>query len=161
MGYNTPQEAENWKILNSAFAKIRALTQPQIPVLFVIHPELQEMEHYLFTEIHEIAKKLCLDYGFFSLGPAGRNAIVKSQGPQDQRGQYPPQCPGKQDLRPGYRPLSADRLPGEMTFMQDKTTSSVRGSRNGPDVNAEGTIPTGKSPLVSSCGVIDPSAGRV
>ncbi|MDP2914811.1 MAG: SGNH/GDSL hydrolase family protein [Candidatus Aminicenantes bacterium] len=63
------QEAENWNILNAAFAKIRALTQPQIPVVFVIHPELQEMDHYLFTEIHEIVKKLCLDYGFPVLDP--------------------------------------------------------------------------------------------
>lgn len=74
IGYNryffdAYQEAENWNILNMAFAKIRALTQPQIPVLFVIHPELTEMDHYLFTEIHEIVKKLCRDYGFPVLDP--------------------------------------------------------------------------------------------
>lgn len=63
------QEAENWNILNAAFAKIRTLTQPQIPVLFVIHPEFKEMDHYLFTEIHEIVKKLCFDYGFRVLDP--------------------------------------------------------------------------------------------
>ena len=62
--FDAYQEAENWQILNAAFAKIRTLTQQSIPVLFVIHPELKEMDHYLFTEIHEIVKKLCRDYGF-------------------------------------------------------------------------------------------------
>ena len=65
--YNEP---ENWKILNEAFAKIRDLTRPRdIPVLFVIHTELQDMDHYLFTEIHDIAKKLCADYGFLVFDP--------------------------------------------------------------------------------------------
>jgi hypothetical protein len=65
--------------LNAAFAKIRALTQPQIPVLFVIHPELQEMDHYLFTEIHEIVKKLCLDYGFLVLDPLAEMLSYKAR----------------------------------------------------------------------------------
>jgi hypothetical protein len=73
------QEAENWNILNAAFAKIRSLTQPQIPVLFVIHPELQEMDQYLFTEIHEIVKKLCLDYGFPVLDPLAEILAYKSR----------------------------------------------------------------------------------
>jgi lysophospholipase L1-like esterase len=62
--FDAYKEAENWNILNAAFAKIRTLTQPRIPVLFVIYPELTEMDHYLFKEIHEIVKKLCQDYGF-------------------------------------------------------------------------------------------------
>jgi lysophospholipase L1-like esterase len=65
-GYKEP---ENWQILNTAFAKIRALTQPKIPVLFVIHTEFADMEHYLFGEIHEIVKKLCRDYGFPVIDP--------------------------------------------------------------------------------------------
>jgi lysophospholipase L1-like esterase len=72
-------EAENWHILNAAFAKIRALTQPQIPVLFVIHTELQEMDHYLFTEIHEIVKKLCHDYGFLVLDPLAEMLAYKAR----------------------------------------------------------------------------------
>jgi len=67
--FDAYQENENWQILNAAFTKIRALTQPQIPVLFVIHTELKDMEHYLFTEIHETVKKLCQDYGFTVLDP--------------------------------------------------------------------------------------------
>ncbi len=67
--FDAYQEAENGASLNAAFAKIRALTQPRIPVLFVIYPELTEMDHYLFTEIHEIVKKLCLDHGFLVLDP--------------------------------------------------------------------------------------------
>jgi lysophospholipase L1-like esterase len=67
--FDAYHEAENWRVLNAAFAKIRALTQPQIPVLFVIHTELKDMDHYLFTEIHEIVKKLCHDYGFLVLDP--------------------------------------------------------------------------------------------
>ncbi|MCX6563879.1 MAG: GDSL-type esterase/lipase family protein [Candidatus Aminicenantes bacterium] len=77
--FDAYQEAENWNILNAAFAKIRSLTQPQIPVLFVIHPELQEMDHYLFTEIHEIVKKLCLDYGFLVLDPLAEMLSYKAR----------------------------------------------------------------------------------
>ena len=73
------QEAENGNILNAAFAKIRDLTQPQIPVLFVIHTELQEMDHYLFTEIHEIVKKLCQDYGFPVLDPLTEMLTYKAR----------------------------------------------------------------------------------
>lgn len=73
------QEAENWHILNAAFAKIRTLTQPQIPVLFVIHTELTEMDHYLFTEIHEIVKKLCLDYGFLVFDPLAEMLSYKAR----------------------------------------------------------------------------------
>jgi lysophospholipase L1-like esterase len=84
IGYNryffdAYQEAENWQILNTAFAKIRTLTKPQIPVLFVIHPELKEMDHYLFTEIHEIVKKLCLDYGFLVLDPLTEMLAYKAR----------------------------------------------------------------------------------
>jgi lysophospholipase L1-like esterase len=67
--FDAYQETENKQILNAAMAKIRALTQPRIPVLFVIHTELKDMDHYLFTEIHETVKKLCRDYGFPVLDP--------------------------------------------------------------------------------------------
>jgi hypothetical protein len=84
IGYNryffeAYQEKENWDILNAAFAKIRTLTQPQIPVLFVIHTELTEMDHYLFTDIHEIVKKLCQDHGFPVLDPLNEMQAYKSQ----------------------------------------------------------------------------------
>jgi lysophospholipase L1-like esterase len=84
IGYNryyfdAYQEPENWQILNTAFAKIRSLTQPKIPVLFVIHTELQEMDHYLFTEIHEIVKKLCHDYGFPVLDPLAEMLAYKAR----------------------------------------------------------------------------------
>lgn len=84
VGYNryffdAYQEPENWTILNAAFAKIRALTQPKIPVLFVIHTELTEMDHYLFTEIHGIVKKLCLDHGFPVLDPLTEMLAYKSR----------------------------------------------------------------------------------
>jgi len=77
--FDAYQEAENWNILNAAFAKIRDLTQPKIPVLFVIHTELQEMDHYLFTEIHEIVKKLCQDYGFPVLDPLTEMLTYKAR----------------------------------------------------------------------------------
>jgi lysophospholipase L1-like esterase len=67
--FDAYQDPENWKILNAAFAKIRALTQPKIPVLFVIHTELKDMDPYLFTDIHETVKKLCFEYGFSVLDP--------------------------------------------------------------------------------------------
>jgi lysophospholipase L1-like esterase len=84
IGYNryffdAYQEPENWKILNAAFAKIRALTQPKIPVLFVIHTELTEMDHYLFTEIHEKVKKLCQDHGFPVLDPLAEMLAYKAK----------------------------------------------------------------------------------
>jgi len=84
IGYNryffdAYREKENWNILNAAFAKIRALTQPQIPVLFVIHTELTEMDHYLFAEIHAIVKKLCQDYGFPVLDPLNEMLAYKSR----------------------------------------------------------------------------------
>jgi len=63
------QEPENWNELTAAFAKIRQSTQPQIPVLFVIQPELNELDQYPFTEIHDIVKKLCLENGFLVLDP--------------------------------------------------------------------------------------------
>jgi lysophospholipase L1-like esterase len=77
--FDAYQETENWNILNAAFAKIRALTQPQIPVLFVIHTELQEMDHYLFAEIHEIVKKLCRDYGFMVFDPLNEMLAYKAR----------------------------------------------------------------------------------
>jgi lysophospholipase L1-like esterase len=67
--FDAYEEAENWNILVKAFAKIRDLTQPKIPVLLVIHSELQEMDPYLFRDIHEIVKKLSLDHGFLVLDP--------------------------------------------------------------------------------------------
>ena len=84
LGYNryffeAYQEPENWRILNAAFAKVRALTQPKTPVLFVIHPELKDMEHYLFTDIHEIVKKLCHDYGFQVLDPLADMLAYKAR----------------------------------------------------------------------------------
>jgi lysophospholipase L1-like esterase len=84
VGYNryffdAYQEPENWNILNAAFAKIRALTQPQTPVLFVIHTELTEMDHYLFTEIHGIVKKLCQDYSFPVLDPLNEMLAYKAK----------------------------------------------------------------------------------
>jgi len=77
--FDAYQEPENWQILNAAFAKIRALTQPQIPVLFVIHTELKEMDPYLFTEIHEIVKKLCHDHGFSVLDPLADMLAYKAR----------------------------------------------------------------------------------
>jgi lysophospholipase L1-like esterase len=77
--FDAYQEPENWQILNAAFAKIHALTQPKIPVLFVIHTELQEMNEYLFTEIHEIVKKLCHDYGFPVLDPLPEMLAYKAK----------------------------------------------------------------------------------
>jgi lysophospholipase L1-like esterase len=77
--FDAYEEPENWNILNAAFAKIRALTQPKIPVLFVIHTELKEMDHYLFTDIHEIVKKLCRDYGFQVLDPLADMLAYKAQ----------------------------------------------------------------------------------
>jgi len=62
-------EKENWTVLNEAFAKIRDMTRPKIPVMVVIHTELQDMDHYLFGDIHEIVKKLCADYGFLVFDP--------------------------------------------------------------------------------------------
>ncbi len=73
------REAENWTALNAAFEKIRRLTQPQIPVLFVIHTEFQQMDHYLFTEIHEIVKKLCQDHGFMVVDPLAEMLSHKSR----------------------------------------------------------------------------------
>jgi lysophospholipase L1-like esterase len=77
--FDAYHEPENWQILNAAFAKIRTLTQPQIPVLFVIHTELADMDHYLFGEIHEIVKKLCRDYGFPVLDPLTEMLAYKVQ----------------------------------------------------------------------------------
>jgi hypothetical protein len=84
IGYNryyfdAYQEAQNWNVLNAAFAKIRSLTQPRIPVLVVIHTEFQDMDHYLFTDIHEIVKKLCADYGFQVLDPLAEMLKYKVQ----------------------------------------------------------------------------------
>jgi len=80
--FDAYQEAENWQILNAAFAKIRALTQPKIPVLFIIHTELKDMDPYLFTDIHEIVKKLCRDHGFPVLDPLADMLAYK---PRDLR----------------------------------------------------------------------------
>jgi lysophospholipase L1-like esterase len=77
--FDAYRETENWNILNAAFAKIRAITRPQIPVLFVIHTELQEMDHYLFTEIHEIVRKICLDYGFPVFDPLTEMLAYKAR----------------------------------------------------------------------------------
>jgi lysophospholipase L1-like esterase len=77
--FDAYQEPENWRILNAAFAKIRALTQPKIPVLFVIHTELKDMDHYLFTDIHETVKKLCRDYGFPVFDPLNDMLAYKAR----------------------------------------------------------------------------------
>jgi lysophospholipase L1-like esterase len=63
------QEPDNWNELKAAFDKIRRSTQPRIPVLSVIYPELNELDQYPFTEIHDIVKKLCLENGFLVLDP--------------------------------------------------------------------------------------------
>jgi lysophospholipase L1-like esterase len=73
------QQPENWNDLTTAFAKIRRLTQPQIPVLFVIYPELNDLSRYLFTEIHDMVKKLCLQNGFLVLDPLADFLSYKSQ----------------------------------------------------------------------------------
>ncbi len=65
--FDAYEEPENWNVLVAAFAKIRDLIQGKVPVLFVINTELQEMDHYLFAELHEVVKKLCSDHGFLVL----------------------------------------------------------------------------------------------
>lgn len=75
--FDAYREPENWKILNAACAKIRSLTQPHIPVLFVIHTELADMDSYFFAEIHETVIRLCRDHGFPVLDPLAKMLTYK------------------------------------------------------------------------------------
>ena len=75
-------EPENWNALVKAFAKIRDLTRPRIPVLMVIHPELQEMERYLFRDLHATVGRLATDHGFLFLDPLDE---ILARRPRDLR----------------------------------------------------------------------------
>lgn len=74
MGYNgfllnAYQEPENWSRLHAAFADIRRATQPKVPVLIAIYPELQNLQQYPFSELHKIVKKLAGQYAFAVIDP--------------------------------------------------------------------------------------------
>lgn len=67
--FNAYQEPENWNRLQAAFADIRLTTQKRVPVLIAIYPELQNLQHYPFSPLHDIVKSLAGQYGFAVLDP--------------------------------------------------------------------------------------------
>jgi lysophospholipase L1-like esterase len=67
--FNAYQEPENWSRLQTAFADIRRATQPQVPVLIAIYPELQTLQQYPFSHLHEIVRKLAGQNGFAVVDP--------------------------------------------------------------------------------------------
>jgi hypothetical protein len=92
------QEPENKQILDAALAKIRAMSESKIPVLFVIHTELKDMDPYLFTEIHETVKKMCHAYGFPVLDPLADMLAYKASSLRISRANIHPNAMGNKVL---------------------------------------------------------------